>query len=629
MQLNCVINNASRFSEPFSLEINGSDSVEVLKGKIIEKNPRQLGSVDPSEIILWKIDVSFKDLQRSLDHIEKISEQRLSPLDEIQEIFLEEPGKKHIHILVELPQKVGESSSISPLKRAIDNDVIIPTSGPVLPNQGLLMLPIYERKSFGGLIKDIRQGASYIIHGPYQSGKTSVLLALKEELMRRRIDFAVIDMTSVFNYRQEFGLRKGFYNLLSYRIFHEYLQFPELHYRLGLMEGVFYILIDEFQCIFQDNILLEEAKRFFKEITMHGNIFYIAAGTFKLVDLMLPGENYLESPFNKAHFLRIPFFTTEDMGKLFQWYKERCNGMGVSDRVQAKIISESSGHPASFMILLRLFDECRPTSETWSLVLQKQLQKYMNGTHIKIKQAIEAKSKSEREYIRELTNNQGYPWRINLCSPSIIDKELLDIGILVTTGERDEVCFTSSIILRVCMEVVWPKPISPKIEVNDPIELLIDGLRLITPETIADKRISNKGGPSEAAFQAALYHVWNSLLPSPMLCLFEVHAKGLDTLDLMIVKGEDNWAAYELKVNKLSETDFRPSIKQAKKYAEHYKMKVYLVNFYLEGHQTPVVSDLDPDVVLVNVMHSASCKRFIVSARNYAREVRVIEHNQS
>ncbi|KAL1917099.1 uncharacterized protein VTP21DRAFT_5297 [Calcarisporiella thermophila] len=113
MRLNCVINNPSRFSEAFSLEIDGSDSVEVLKGKIIEKNPRQLGGIDPSELILWKIDLSFKDLQRSAGNTETISKLRLSPLDEIYEYFPEEPQRKHIHVLVELPQVVVSSGPLT------------------------------------------------------------------------------------------------------------------------------------------------------------------------------------------------------------------------------------------------------------------------------------------------------------------------------------------------------------------------------------------------------------------------------------------------------------------------------------------------------------------------------------
>ena len=40
--------------------------------------------------------------------------------------------------------------------------------------------------------------------------------------------------------------------------------------------------------------------------------------------------------------------------------------------LKARIMHESLGHPTSFMILLKLFDECQPTSRSWYGAMKKK-----------------------------------------------------------------------------------------------------------------------------------------------------------------------------------------------------------------------------------------------------------------
>jgi len=69
----------------------------------------------------------------------------------------------------------------------------------------------------------------------------------------------------------------------------------------------------------------------------------------------------------------------------------------------AEIIKESCGHPASFMILLKLFHDFRQTVNQWRIRLQKSLAAYMNGTHIEIKHEINHMHDDEKNYLRGLT----------------------------------------------------------------------------------------------------------------------------------------------------------------------------------------------------------------------------------
>ena len=70
----------------------------------------------------------------------------------------------------------------------------------------------------------------------------------------------------------------------------------------------------------------------------------------------------------------------------------------------------------------------------------------------------------------------------------------------------------------------------------------------------------------------------------------------------------------ELKVTAISQPDFKDHLQRASKYAVFYSIPVYLVNFYLEGHSTPVpLLNIPTNVFVVNIMHSKDCTTFIIT----------------
>jgi hypothetical protein len=137
--------------------------------------------------------------------------------------------------------------------------------------------------------------------------------------------------------------------------------------------------------------------------------------------------------------------------------------------------------------------------------------------------------------------------------------------------------------------------------------------------------VQNKAGPAESSFQAALYSALNGLLPEPLMCLFEANAENRDELDLMVVDNEQGsfLFGYELKVNKITAADFQGPLQQAKKYADHFRMEIHLINFWLEGMSVPVrLASVTERVTVVNVQHNASCTEFIMSTRD-GNEIKV------
>ncbi|KAF9208402.1 hypothetical protein BGZ49_008890 [Haplosporangium sp. Z 27] len=492
--------------------------------------------------------------------------------------------KNRIHVIVEQTQGYQVSN-----KRFCD----IPISGPVYEDIAF-MLPFQGRDIFTKVVNGMLEGRSFIVHGPYQSGKSSLLLAIRKhlELDNDRIIFkfdmtitakslmsqelcytAILDKLSMFFSFQIFGKE------MDWNKFQAKLnQLPSSHSRI-------YILIDEFQAVFGSSVFLDVAKDLFKVITNSMSVSYLGVGTFQLMELLNDDGRVENSPFNKATFIRMPPFDLKEMGTLFTRYKTTINPDGIIPPLQTEIVNESSGHPASFMMLLTIADTYNPDSFNWSKIYADNMDSVMNGTHRKIMDVLKKLTSKEKAEVRGFIANGMKPWRQTFDD---LIRHLLGIGILVTHG-ADDLRFTSGIIYRVCIEALFPKPTVrlSRDDIGDPITLLKLGAQCITPSTLNDSLVRIKHGTQEKSFQAAFYTAINGLLPTNMRCLFEAKANGKEHLDLMVMEGESNWAAYEFKVGAVTEADFKDHLIQAVRYRDHFEREIYLVNFYPESHQTP------------------------------------------
>ncbi|GBC01323.1 hypothetical protein RclHR1_04140008 [Rhizophagus clarus] len=513
-------------------------------------------------------------------------------------------------------------------KRKLNNS-FISTEGPIFHYSGRLALPIYEREIFNTVKNGIKEEKSFVIHGPYQSGKTSFLIALEEMLREHHLNVARFDMTDVKGHIIQYGARGGFFRYLSRHLFRETVDELSFNEYLSGFKDRLYLLVDEFQYIFESQELYNASSDFFRSLSSK-NVTYVCVGTFKVVDL-LSDDNPLGSPYNKATFLPMPFFTTEELGKLFRLYNEFFDEIIPID-IQSVIMRESFGHPASFMILLKLYHDYRTNSPIeWNLLLKENLENYLNGTHVKIIKALRRMNSTDLAHVRGFTVIKDGSWIVDLSNLSEIVKYLLNIGILVPlTKDRslrgvNRVSFTSNVIFRVVFREVWPKPgNSLQIQdVKDPLSLLAHALQNITPATIINERVRNLHGPSEKAFQAAVFCVINELLPISMDCLFEVKIREHEALNLMVIQNNNNWCGYEFKVEKISSAQFKDPVKQAKRYAEYFGMNIYLVNFYNDGGSTPAVINVPEDVTLVNVKYNAECTKFTINTNDVEISINV------
>ncbi|KAF9162373.1 hypothetical protein BGX20_001743 [Mortierella sp. AD010] len=496
----------------------------------------------------------------------------------------------------------------------------IQTNGLVFWNSPSLMLPFPERSFFREVHRGICAGNSFVIHGPYQSGKTSFLMALRNELEKKPNEAAAVytDMSRLYiphDTQDEFAIMDALSQSLSYRIFRQELSWNDLTVMLQELHPSlrYYFLVDEFQSVFRSSILSRVVKRFFRNLSSMNAVSCVIMGTFKRMEPLLDDEP-IESLFNMANFAKMPPFDLREMGRLFDLYKEHCHP-DLSRQIQARIAYESGGHPASFMALLKLTLWHHPDESNYATMLQTNIRSLLEETQTKLKTDLKSMNTEQKARVCDLTKNQMNDWEF---IPDDFDRYLLNIGILDSHNDKT-VRFTSVVILHICIDVLQPQPKNQLLreEIRDPISLLKPGLQCISPFTVTHPLVQSKFGPQESNFHMALFSAINGLLPTTMKCLIEARAQGKGQIDLMLIENNRNWFGCELKVNVISQSDFKDYLKQTSKLADSYEIPVYLLNFYQEGHSAPVwLLQIPANVVVVNVMHNKGCTRFIITEQD-------------
>lgn len=129
----------------------------------------------------------------------------------------------------------------------------------------------------------------------------------------------------------------------------------------------------------------------------------------------------------------MPPFDLKEMDRLFDLYKEHCNPVGVSRQIQDRIVHESGGHPASFMILLKLVLQHRPDECNWTYLLQENIGRLLNGTQTKLRMILKSMKAEQKARVRDLTENQMKDWEF---VPDDLNQYLLNIGVLDSFNDR-------------------------------------------------------------------------------------------------------------------------------------------------------------------------------------------------
>ena len=119
----CVVDGEST-SNAFPVEIESTKSFGSLKDAIKAKKSNYFRDVDADRLTLWKASI---DPNATIIKLDKLDENRLSPLDDIVSVFPEQPAKGMIHIIVEPPSSGNATHcSMQAFQRALSPSTIVP-----------------------------------------------------------------------------------------------------------------------------------------------------------------------------------------------------------------------------------------------------------------------------------------------------------------------------------------------------------------------------------------------------------------------------------------------------------------------------------------------------------------------
>jgi hypothetical protein len=102
IQLNCwVLGDDVR--QVFPIKIANTESVGTLKEAVKDKKRPALDHVTADSLTLWKVSIPKDRLQQSLANLDLTDATPLSSMDDLDDVFSDEPHRKHLHIVVKPP----------------------------------------------------------------------------------------------------------------------------------------------------------------------------------------------------------------------------------------------------------------------------------------------------------------------------------------------------------------------------------------------------------------------------------------------------------------------------------------------------------------------------------------------
>ena len=103
LELNCFVLGDSA-NNTFPVKIARTESVGTLKESIKTKKSPVFDHIPADQLDLWKVFIPFgRNIQETIHELGLTDEGSLLPVDELSEIFVDLPSRRHLHIVVRRP----------------------------------------------------------------------------------------------------------------------------------------------------------------------------------------------------------------------------------------------------------------------------------------------------------------------------------------------------------------------------------------------------------------------------------------------------------------------------------------------------------------------------------------------
>ncbi|KAL1963751.1 hypothetical protein VTN77DRAFT_7817 [Rasamsonia byssochlamydoides] len=381
------------------------------------------GNCTAPDISLYRVRIergSSHSMDQSLSQvytkIQNRSTLEIATFEEMYDVF-EDASNWFVHLVVHtrLESNISGKRPAEPLEYVLQTQKraklapmhrkahYLKVSGPFIPGDGYVKYPPDQRYPFDVMINHLQRKTPVILHGPYHSGKSSILWQIEWELLSQGIEMFWLwgdGIAPSLKRRPEESL---FYEHVSWRLVKQKCsrEWVETYLESYVKSQPICFIVDELQSIMEYDFVAN----FFRFLG-NAKIPYVAAGTFRLQDLnwkdQFPDRSQLDtaSPFNKAEFFRLPPLTTVEMATVLQIFQDTLR-VEIPMRIKMGIMAEAGGHAASLNALMLFYLYEEPDVGTWPDLLEIKFEEYMNGVKHKIRKDLT--DPSLRQLVRQLS----------------------------------------------------------------------------------------------------------------------------------------------------------------------------------------------------------------------------------
>ncbi|KAL7688442.1 putative P-loop containing nucleoside triphosphate hydrolase [Plasmopara halstedii] len=486
-----------------------------------------------------------------------------------------QPGRKEIHVLVELPEVAVEP----PKKKQRLEGNRIAFAGPL--HQDECAVPFDTIDAF----RQIKEGLSrkevighplFLLYGPRQFGKTT-------------ISYRIMDWIAKGTFWNRLGRCIDNRNAgCDYDSFKQLVEDCATQDRKQLC-----LIVDEMDHLFSNKELAIKfllALRKWKAASYFRG--FLGIGSHELVHHHeIFRENDKTSPFNVGNMIKMAPFSVEQMSAFFKLIDPRYS---FPQSLQCGIMKYSSGAPGVFGSLIRFTVD----KDKWTL----EWREWERGSKwVHFPGDLRSLTELEWEALKYILEDNG-----SLTASTVEGY----CGIAVRGDQQrrlvDPLLRMGIMMCRVCVEALPEREIHQAANTDDPVLLLSVALGQVYPKTISNHLVRNRQAPT---LTRGIYA--------------EVKTPGSRRrADILIANGVR--VAYELKSNQLRESEIEAAAKQADGYRQQFNVdRMVVVNFVPMGHTLDEVYRFTRflRVQIVHAQFADSCDQFSLQYLGETNEV--------
>lgn len=655
MQLQCALVGGR--SGPFSIDIDGSLTIEALKQTIVKElaggiqclaNDLLLYSAKTKDGWLSPEDPSAKAMATP----DEINSLLVDPIDtavSISAAFAGAVAKDAIHVLVVDPKRpalrtrtidqVYDEQAVSawepPLKKPALTPNTVTRVGPV--EQDAIVVPFESidayRRIKRGLAKCLPPGSDrplFLLCGPIRFGKVSIARRIKSWIDTNPHLSDVKCVSLVPLRKPEVNDIKAVWSKLG-KLFdaQSACADQESFFRLATRDQKrFCLIVEDMDQLLESPVVASEilaALRKWKQST--GLFGYLGVGSLDLLHRHKMCEHDGQpSPFDPTHILRAQPFSQDQMTALFELLEPT---KAFPPSLQLGIMDYSSGAPGVFGSLVRYTidqDKWRLEWGDWEAWFKKAaypimyLEVNFPRNFLLIRFHLQQLSELEWDALTFVLQNHG---QLSICDveakcgidtphapgKSVVDP-LLRSGVVMPRSGDGKLVIVSKLVHRLCIETAFMRESKQIGDMMKPIELLVLGLRSMNVNSVARQIAKNQHAHYESVFHFELFRSIQGIFRhSWFVRKVSTTVKALcvpDRADIFLHENKHS-LAFDFRSNLVSESDITAAVEQAEAYRLQFNVeRMIVVNFVPPG---PKIEQMQyfPEIEIVHVQFAAAC----------------------